>query len=387
MKILFLQNTDDALGGISQVNCTLMKAFSEKGEEISLISMRHSGKRDEVTYPEIKNRLIINEKRTWNCPRYSFAIDDFIQLHFVKAVHKIIERLVYDWHLRKDYQICRRLIEQIKPDIIINSHYELLDAIPKAFLKKTINHFHTSFDQVLKNRSYINIFKKYRDKIGKFVWLTKASSQKAIENGFKNSTFIYNPLAFSSLTVTSYSQKSLIFLGRFAPEKRLDRAVRIFDEVVRENQIKDWRFDIYGTGYIDQETENIINQNKYIHLCGVTDNVSAVMLKHSICILTSEFEGMALVILEANECGLPVICFDFGESVYEEVLDQRTGYIIKRGDVDLYKKRLLSLMTDEELRSQMGYEAKKFAFQFRIDNIINVWYDLFEFILKDTREI
>lgn len=376
MRILFLQNTDDAMGGISRVNTSLMQAFIDRGEEITLISFRHSGKGDTVNYPEAANKYLINMNRIWNCPRYSAAINEFRHFHLIKGVLKIVDRLVYDRYLRKDYKMCRELITKINPDIIINSHYELLDAIPGDYLRRTINHFHTSFDQVLKNRGYRNVFHKYSDRIGKFVWLTKASAEKAVENGFENSTFIYNPLSFLSSETADPKQKSLIFIGRFSPEKRLDRAVRIFDETVRENEVEDWRFDIYGSGYIDRETKKVISQNKYIHLCGSTEHVREVLLQHSLCVLTSDFEGMALVIIEANECGLPVICFDFGESVYEEVLDQRTGYIIERDNEERYKTQLFRLMESEELRAEMGRNAKEFALRFRIDNIVSSWYKL-----------
>lgn len=382
MRILFLQNTDDAMGGISRVNISLMQAFIDRGEEVVLISCRHSGKGDTVNYPEAANKYLINKNRIWNCPRYSAAINEFRHFHLAKGVQIIAGRLVYDRYLKKDYRACRRLIDKIDPDIIINSHYELLDAVPGEYLRKTINHFHTSFDQVLKNRGYRHVFHKYSDRIGKFVWLTKASAEKAVENGFENSTFIYNPLSFSSSETADPGQKSLIFIGRFSPEKRLDRAVRIFDETVRENEIEDWRFDIYGSGHIDRETERMISQNKYIHLCGSTDHVSEVLLQHSLCLLTSDFEGMALVIIEANECGLPVICFDFGESVYEEVLDKKTGYIIERDNEVMYKKQLLSLMKSEEIRAEMGRNAKEFASGFRIDNIVSSWYKLINGLRK-----
>lgn len=378
MKILFLQNTDDALGGISRVNISLMTSFAEKGDMISLISLRHSGKRDVVRYPEEIKSFVINEDKVWNCPRYSMAIHCLRRMHITEAVRIVQKRWSYDHDLKRDYGICRSKIVEIQPDIIINSHYELLDAIPEEFLYITINHFHTSFDQVLKNRSYLKIFNRYKDKIGRFVWLTEATAQNAVEAGLKNSAFIYNPLSFSSGEVTDYRQKSIIFLGRFSPEKRLDMAVRLFQEVIKENRITDWRLDIYGMGDLEEHVRRMIEENKNVFLCGSTENVPGVMLHHSLCILTSEFEGMALVILEANECGVPVVSFNFGESVYEEILDNKTGFIVEQGNEKLYKERLLQLMKDEKLREQMGRNAKDFVSRFSIERVTEDWYKLFK---------
>ena len=376
MKILFLQNTDDAVGGISRVNISLMASFAERGAEVNLISLRHSGKKDLVEYPYLEKNVIINILDIWERPLYSLAVKRFLQGEFRSAFQVIVKRWKYDQKLKKDYALCRSKIQELAPDIIINSHYELLEAIPTEFLKRTINHFHTSFDQVVKNKSCLRIFKKYNKKIGKFVWLTKATAQRAIAKGFINSTFIYNPLTFSSDQQTSYVQKSVIFLGRFSPEKRLGLAVRLFNEVIQENNIKDWYLDIYGTGELDRKLKQEIDKSKYVFLCGSTDDVPGVMLKHSICVLTSEFEGMALVVLEANECGLPVVSFDFGESVWEEILDGKTGYIVCQGDEYLYKKRLLSLMRDQNLRENVGKNAKEFVSRFYIENVVKDWWDL-----------
>lgn len=382
MKILFLQNTDDALGGIVHVNISLINAFLEDGHEISLVSLRHSGKEQRINYPIMGNQILINEKNIWMRPRYCTAVQLIKKGKIIHALQIIIERKKYDYVLKKDYKRCKEVVNRINPDVIINSHYELLNAIPKENLSKTINHFHTSFEQVCSNKSYYKTFKKYKMKIAKFVWLTKATADKAIKAGFVNSTYVYNPVSFISEEVVDYRQKNIIFLGRISPEKRLDRAVRLFNEIVLENGSMGWNFNIYGSGDVPENLMKMIEKSPYIHYCGATDNVKRVMLKHSICILTSEFEGMALVVLEANECGVPVVCFDFGESVSEELLDKKTGYIIKQDDEQAYKEKLLLLMRNEDLRKELGKNAKKFSAQFEINVIKEKWYQIIKEIEK-----
>lgn len=382
MKLLFLQNIDDSLGGIANVNCSLMKNFIANGEEVFLISMRHLGKNEKISYPEGMRRIVINEQENWGCPRYSAAVAEMRRGKVLTSMQIISARLRYNKSIQKDYQECRKKIIEIQPDIIINSHYELLAAVPEQFLKVTVNHFHTSFDQVLENKSYMKIFREYQQKIAKFVWLSKATAQKAKEAGFDNSTYIYNPLSFTTEKITDSSQKKIIFVGRFSEEKRLDRAVRLFSEVVEENQIKDWTFDIYGTGELGQELTEQINNSAYVSFKGSTDCIRDVLTESSIFMLTSRFEGMALVVLEANECGVPVICFNFGESVHEEIIDNETGFIIEQNDEKTYKQKLRLLMENEELRSRLGRNAKKFVGKFHEQTIIGQWYELFATIKR-----
>lgn len=83
------------------------------------------------------------------------------------ALRVVGERIRYNHWMQKDLRACRYRLEALCPDIIINSHYELLDAVPPPLLPRTVNHFHTSFDQVGKIRSYRKTFQQYRDKLGR----------------------------------------------------------------------------------------------------------------------------------------------------------------------------------------------------------------------------
>ena len=87
------------------------------------------------------------------------------------------------------------------------------------------------------------------------------------------------------------------------------------------------------------------------------------------------FEGFSLSILEANECGIPTISFNFGESVQEQILNNKTGFIVT--DESEYKEKLLSLMTDNKKLNEMSIECKKYNEMFKIDKLINDWLDLF----------
>ena len=109
---------------------------------------------------------------------------------------------------------------------------------------------------------------------------------------------------------------------------------------------------------------------------GPTNNPMDLLLSSSISLNTSDFEGFALTILEANECGVPTVTLDFGESAKEEVLDGKTGFVAK--DKTDYIKKLKLLMDDSNLLEKMSDEAKKFNNQFRIKNIVKVWEGLFK---------
>lgn len=378
MNILFLQKVDNARGGIANVNLKLMSYFLSMGHRVTVLSIRHGDTWEKINYPEGAETYLINYRETWGCPRLKDFVAHIKSGHFIKGARLLFNRAVYKKKISADYKACQKMIESLAPDIIINSHYEILKGIDDKYLKRTIMHFHTSFDQVLINSSYLKTFKQYADKIYKFVWLSEKTKEAAETHGLKNGLCIYNPLAFTEQRSADMTHKKVVFLGRLSEEKRIHLAIEYFREVVRENGLKEWIFEIYGTGDLEEVVRSAIANDSQIIYKGQTEKVSEVLLDSSIMVLTSSFEGMPLVVLEANECGVPVLVYDFGESSHEVILDGMTGIIVPQDDKDAFKAALLKLFVDEEYRKQLSIHAKQFAKQFSIENIGKQWTDLFE---------
>ena len=378
MKILFLQKVDNARGGIASVNLKLMSYFLSLGHQVDVLSVRHGDSWETVNYPQNVNRYLINDTDVWGCPRLKDALAAFKRVHFIKGLRLLISRAIYDKKIASDYIKCQNVIEELKPDVIINSHYEVLQGINDKYLKKTIMHFHTSFDQVLANSSYLRIFKQYASRIYKFVWLSEKTKEAALRQGFENSMCIYNPLPFSEASCADMSNKKMLFIGRLAEEKRIHLAIEYFREVVRENELHDWIFEIYGDGELKDTLASEIQNDSNISYKGRTDQVKDVLLQSGLLILTSSFEGMPIVVLEANECGVPALIYDFGESSGEVVINGETGVIVTQNDKQAFKVAMRQLFEDEDLRRKMSVQAKKFAKEFSIENIGQKWLQLFE---------
>lgn len=382
MRILFLQNTHNAIGGISNVNMNLGNAFHEHGDDVFLYSLRNGISEGRLSYPETIQTKLINDKERWDCPRYSDAIRLLKKGAFIKACSFIRKRRQYDKKMKEDFDVLKQEIEVLQPDIIIVSHYELFEGIPKKYLNKTISHYHTNFQQLQENRGQRKLFKKYRSQLASFVWLTKATTDSANAFGISNSTYIYNPLRFSSLEKADViHNKKVVFVGRLSPEKRLPLLISMFQTANEKIEDKKWSLDIYGSGEQEEAIIELCSKDEYIQFKGVTSNPQEALLNASIFMLTSQFEGFPLVVIEANECGVPCIAFDFGESS-KEVIQENTGFIIPQDEENRYLETLQGLMKDTRLCEQLGNEAKNFAKSFHIDNIVKQWYTIFDKMRK-----
>lgn len=375
---------DDAQGGIVTVNRTLAERFLARGDRVIFLSLRHCRTPSPIAYPPAAETLLIDEERVWGCPRLSAALALVRRGKPGAAFRLLLERVRYNHWMRRDLAACRDRLAEIRPDIVINSHYELLRAIPAPLLPRTINHFHTSFDQVEKIRSYRQIFRRYRDRLGRFVWLSESSCRAAVRAGIENSCYIYNPLSFTSGEQADPACRRAVFIGRFSPEKRLDLAVEQFQQTAAQPELADWELDVYGIGPVDEALLRRMEEDPRIHFRGPTADPRGVLLEHSLLLVTSRFEGMALVILEANECGVPALAFRFGETAEEEIRSGETGVLVPQDDRDAYQRELRRLMGEEARRAELGRQAKAFAARFRADAIAEEWVRLFAEIQENA---
>ncbi|MBI4843575.1 MAG: glycosyltransferase family 4 protein [Nitrospirae bacterium] len=77
----------------------------------------------------------------------------------------------------------------------------------------------------------------------------------------------------------------------------------------------------------------------------------------SVFVMPSLEEGLAKVIIEAMACGLPVIATENtgAEDIFR---DGREGFIIKAGDTEALKEKILYMYNNQDARREMGEAAK-----------------------------
>ena len=372
-KILFLQLLGNSYGGIWQVNKLIGEKLIKKDYDVRILSLRNI-KGDSVCNHDKSLKVdVINDIEEWNYPLKSQVVKfDISILEYFKRMKKI----------KNDYQKMSDYIIEYNPDHIIVSHYLLLNTIPKEFLDKTIYQQHSSAQYAFSQRGNRRTLFKYNNKVT-FLWLCKASCDRAIKEGLNNCYYIYNAVRFNNDKIADVvNNKKIVTIARLSYEKRIDLMIKIVNELFENNDsLNDWTFEIYGSGEIEEELLKLDFDRKKIKIMGITDNPEEVLLSSSINLNTSLFEGFSLSILEATECGVPTVSFNFGESAFQQILNNKTGVIAD--NLDNYKKELLDLMTNKEKLLSMSNECKNYSKSFCLDKIINDWIKLFDY--KDNK--
>lgn len=190
---------------------------------------------------------------------------------------------------------------------------------------------------------------------------------------------IPNSLSFKCNGKYNCDSKQIIAVGRLEMQKGFD----ILIEIAKKTQklIPDWKFVIYGEG---SEKDNLLRKIKNNELGGYVEikpsviDVEKILLNSSIYVMTSRFEGLPMVLIEAKECGLPEISFDCKEGPSEIIEDGVDGYIIPVNDNEMFIEKLVMLAKDKEKRVNFSEHSKINAKRFSSTNVSNLWKEMLE---------
>jgi glycosyltransferase involved in cell wall biosynthesis len=96
----------------------------------------------------------------------------------------------------------------------------------------------------------------------------------------------------------------------------------------------------------------------FTHLLGQRTDVHHLLPAFDVFVLTSDSEGLPMVLPEAMACALPVVSTDVG-GISDTIADGVTGYLAPKGDDVALRSRIERLLGDVELMRTMGARARE----------------------------
>jgi glycosyltransferase involved in cell wall biosynthesis len=106
-----------------------------------------------------------------------------------------------------------------------------------------------------------------------------------------------------------------------------------------------------------------------VRLLGLRTDVPDLLRAMDIFVLTSLWEGLPRVVLQALATGLPVVAYDTA-GIMEAVEEGRNGYLVATGDVARMVEHAVRLVSDAELRGRMGEAARELDHAFSEEGMI-----------------
>ena len=197
----------------------------------------------------------------------------------------------------------------------------------------------------------------------------------------KKSVVIANPVVTPNLS-KPYAYRNEILniasVGRFeCIQKRQDLLIKAFSDVILKGYNVVLNF--YGTGPDEEMCKELVKKygiSNKVNFHGKTLNVQEELLKNDLFILTSDFEGIPNVLIEAMSIGMPVIATDCSPGGAALLIENGiNGILVPTGDNILLAEAVTSLIEHPERATQLGIEAIKICEKFTPNIIVNMWED------------
>ena len=136
-------------------------------------------------------------------------------------------------------------------------------------------------------------------------------------------------------TLPWQEDRLVVAAGRLVPQKGFDLLIPAFEQVVRRHP--DWRLRIYGSGPQKGALRELLKKHRLrdnVTLMGRTGRLGDELAKASFHVLSSRFEGLPMVMIEAMAHALPVVAFDCPTGPRDVLTDEIDGLLVPSQDVD-----------------------------------------------------
>ncbi len=345
--------TIDKGAGTERAVVNLSNILSGAGYKVRLISLFTT--EEKRSYYELDERVLIihlgdNPQKGLN--RLIF----FMSLP--KRIRIIDKREHFDFLLGTIHAVnCVILFSRIKAKIIACEHM-CYDAAP--FVSKVVRRAVYPF--------------MYR-----VVLLTEADKNKYNFIPNNKVCVIPNSLSFKCETPSRLNNKRIITIGRLTRQKGFDLLIQASKKFFM--YVNDWTIDIFGEGEDERKLLNMIQeyglQDKVL-IHPPTQNIKEELLNSGFFVCSSRWEGFSLVLMEAIECGLPVVGFDCPEGPGEIIIDGDNGYLVEEENVEMLADNMIKIAMDEDLQKKLGENAYRSAERYSSDVICKKWEKVFE---------
>lgn len=279
----------------------------------------------------------------------------------------------------------RRLLRQLKPDVIISIRYSM-DQLWLPIINqnaKLIREWHQSrynYDEIRKKRSYLKrcqyILYDWLDKKYDHIVVLNEDEKKYVKSD--NGTVIPNPISRYNMN-TPLDKMRVLAAGRFVPDKAFDELIKIWNIV--HQKYRDWELHIFGNdpSNAKEKLNNLIldlNLSSSVHLKDSTPDLIKIMEDYSIYALSSKTDCFPMVLLESLSVGLPIVSYDCPNGPRHIIRDGEDGILIEQGNREKFALAIGSLIEDKNLRRKMSNRAKENVQRFEMVNVMKQWLNL-----------
>ncbi len=331
--------------------------------------------------------------------------------HHVGDYWGLVDERIPIYSASKDsgYSIPNCLIELVKKaqdyDVIVGA-MELtttyLSVIAgKLTGKKVVGWVHINIDSLLKEKNTIISFLHKRifmpffyNNIDRIVFVSKGARGNFLkylaENSDDKAKCIYNPINLCEVRkmgeelIGEKYNHLLIAVGRLEEQKNYPLLLRAFKLVLQD--IPDSKLMILGKGKLEKQLKQMamaLGIYESIYFEGFKENPYKYMNASDVFILSSHYEGLPTVLIEALALNKPIVSVDCPDGVKEILCDGKYGVIVPNYDEKALSKAIIELLQNQEKRCELAALASEAVMPFDSARVVDDYEYLFDDVCKN----
>ncbi|MBO7365168.1 MAG: glycosyltransferase family 4 protein [Bacteroidales bacterium] len=283
------------------------------------------------------------------------------------------------------------VLKEIRPDITVSMFCNDETFLPdiKDGSKKVLEAHFSRFKRLQYGRRGLwGIIDRYRSnsdlrhirKFDRFVVLTE--EDKGYWGNLDNIAVIPNSIARISPKPSSLDSRTIIAVGRLCHQKGFERLIEAWS-LISADVRKDWKVRIIGDGEDRGRLEDMIKTKGLedsIILAGPVKDIDKEYDGAALLAMTSRYEGLPMVLLEAEAHGVPAVAFACKCGPKDVISDGLNGLLVPEDDIKGFAEALKIAIESPELIRSMGAEAYKDAARWDRKTVMKKWIALFRSI-------
>lgn len=349
MKILFYINLID-FGGAERVVVNLANEFSKRDHEVVVVTSYC--KEQEYELNDKVKRLSLEEKQ---------LKESFIKKNLTRTLR------------------LRRICKKERPDIVVSfmAQANFRAIMATRFLKiKTLISVRNDPDKEYPNGIYRFTAKFLYPLASGCVFQTEDAKNWFPHSIQRKSKIILNPVNDNFYQVNYKGErKNIVTVGSLSSRKNQQLLIKAFSLIAQEFPKES--LIIYGNGPEKEklmELTKSLNIEERVFFMGESSEIHEKIKNAKVFVLSSNYEGLPNVVMEAMALGLPVISTDCpcgGPRMLIE--NEKSGILVDTNDVEALVEKLRIILKNPSFAEVLGENGRKTAEGFNQEKIYKSW--------------
>ncbi len=338
-----------SVGGAEKVIANLVNSYVKKGIDCTIVTL-------------IKSECIYNIDARVNIVSLSES--------------KYLKRSNYI-HLFKKL---RKLVKRLNPDIIVGMPEEvIIKAIPFLLgLDIPIVVSERNNPYVMPKSKITRVMRRiFYPFVDGFIFQTEGAANFFSKSIKKRSKIIQNPLDADRLPpiYEGERKKEVIHIGRFQPQKNHELLIRAFSDFYKLHS--DYKLIMYGNGESRQKLEELASKllpKEAYSFNSARNDVWNVVNSASMFVLSSDYEGLPNVLIEAMALSIPVISTDCPSGGPRSLItNKENGILVSVNNKEELSNAMCRLAENPKFAAELGKNSMKIRDQLELEKITEQW--------------